>query len=154
MIKRIFLFGLALLVAGQLVVAQSLQIITLSADGKETSYPVSNVQKIVFENNKMTVNMKAGDDVKDITRISFDMVDGIKNLKVESSIFIFPNPVKEIITVSGVKKGSTINMYDLNGGLLKTIPAQENATNINVSSLQQGMYLLRVGEQTIKFVKQ
>ena len=320
MIKKSSLLGLALLMAGQLLVAQSSQMITVSADGKEATYVLSNVQKIVFENNTMTVNMKSGNDVTNIKRISFtqnfsgidysklrlnevsgvgndpdkfyelinigteaiplegceiyynangsnggsfppngnqgltwtgcaeqvigagellsligrnnpcsfttgltaariltimlkdpdgNVIDecirakdtgdyeigylsfsripdgtgpfyftvptpdkmngtdatglllvpqpegtGIKNIKVESSIFIFPNPVKEKLTVNGVKKDATINVYDLAGGLLQSIPAQENSTEINVSSLQQGIYLLRVGEQTIKFVKQ
>lgn len=319
MIKKSFIFGLALLTAGQLLVAQSLQIITLSADGDEKSYVVSNIQKIVFENSTMTVNMKNGDDVTNVTRISFtqdfsetdysklklnevsgvgddsdkfyelinigfvdiplegcqiyynangsiggnfppnddrltwtgssaqviqagqlysligrntpgsfttgltperiliitlkdpygNTIDqciraqdtgeyavgrdksflripdgtgpfyftnptpdefngmdttglllvpqtntGIENIKVESPIFVFPNPVKEILTVNCLKKDTIINLYNITGGLIQTIPAQENSTTINVSSLQQGVYLLRVGEQTIKFVKQ
>ena len=79
---------------------------------------------------------------------------GIANIKVESSIFVFPNPVKEKLTVNGVKKGTLIGLYDLSGGLLQTIPAEENSTNINVSALQQGVFFLRAGEQTIKFIKQ
>ena len=320
MIKKSFFLGLALLAAGQFLIAQSLQIITLGADGNEAVYALSNVQKIVFDNNTMTVKMKAGDDVTGITRISFDndvsgidysklklnevsgvgndaakfyelinigdvdiplvgcqiiynaapnnigdqfppdreqltwtgsatqiaeagklfsligrnnqgsfttgltaariliitlkdpagnVIDkcirakdtdeyeindksfsripdgtgpfyftnptpdefngsdvtglllvpqtdgtGIEKLKVESSIFVFPNPVKEYLTVNGVKKDAIINVYDLTGRLLQTVYAQENSTNINVSSLQQGTYFLRAGEQTVKFVKQ
>jgi len=319
--KKITLLGLALLMAGQLLVAQSLfQMVTLSADGEETTYYISDVQKIVFENNTMTVNMKDGDDVTDITRISFaeDLsgidysnlkinevsgvggddakfyelinigdtdiplegcqiiynaapsnigdpfppdreqttwtglsnqvakagelfsligrnnaesfttgltaariliitlkdpagntidqciraedtglyeisdksfsripdgtgpfyftnptpnewngtnsaglllvpqapITGIKTLKAESSVFIFPNPVKEYLTVNGLRNNVTINLYDLKGELLQAIPVNENSIKINVSSLQQGTYLLRVGEQTIKFIKQ
>jgi len=320
MIKKSFLLGLALLAAGQLLVAQSLQMITVSADGDKTAYVLSTVQKIVFEDNTMTVKMKDGTDAANITRISFaqdlsevdysklklnevsgvggdtekfyelinigdvdiplegcqiiynaapnnpgdpfppdreqltwtgasnqiaqagklfcligrnnpgsfttgltaariliitlmdpegNVIDqcirakdtdeyaitdqsfsripdgtgpfyftpptpdalngtdatgfllvpqnddvGIKSQNVESSIFVFPNPVKEKLTVNGVKKDVLINLYDMTGGLLQTIPAQENSTAINVSSLQQGTYLLRIGEQTIKFIKQ
>jgi len=317
MIKKSFLLGLALLIAGQLLVAQSFRMITLSADGEETSYVLSNVQKIVFVNNTMTVNLKNGvADVNDIKRISFaqdfseidysklrinevsgvggdpdkfyelinigdvdillkdckmyynndpfnaayvapltwtgcadqvieaggllcligrnsnpcsfttgltaqrnikvtlvdpdgNLIDeftrakdteeyaftdksfsripdgtgpfyftdptpcelngedatglvlvpqkpgsGFENPKVESSIFVFPNPVKEYLTVSGVEKGETINLYDLSGGLLQTIPAQENSTKIDVSSLQQGVYVLQIGKQQVKFIKQ
>jgi len=154
MIKKTFLFGLVLLVAGQLLMAQSFQIITVSADGKKTSYALSNVQKIVFDNKTMTVNMKDGTDATNITNVSFSEVTGIESQKVESSIFIFPNPVKETLTVNGVKKDATIKLYGLTGGLLQTIPAQENSTNINVASLIPGVYLLCIGEQTIKFIKQ
>jgi len=325
MIKKCFLFGLALLLAGQFLVAQTFQMTTVSADGEKATFVLSDVQKIVFDDNTMTVNMKSGDDVPNIKSISFDydlagvdysklkinevsgvgddpdkfyelinigdvdiplegckifynangsvgglfpptgnqgltwtglpthiaeagklfcligrdspsgtnpgsfttgltaqriliidlydpngnLIDqcirgldtdeyaftdksfsripdgtgpfyfttptpcemngddatglilvpnpyntGIKNLKVESSVFVFPNPVREYLTVNGVIKGATINLYDLNGGLLQTTIAQGNPTNINVSSLQKGIYLLSVGGQTIKFVKQ
>jgi len=154
MIKKIFLFGFALLAAGQFLAAQSFNMITLSADGAEKSYALSDVQKIVFDNNTMTVNMKSGSDATNITSISFSEITGIENQKVESSIFVFPNPVKETLTVKGVKKGAVINLYGLTGGLLQTVPAQDNSTNIDVSSLKQGIYLLKVGEKTIKFIKQ
>jgi len=156
MIKKIFLFGFALLAAGQLLVAQSFKMITVSADGVELTYAVSDVQKIVFDqgNSAMTVELKAGSDVTNIKSISFSEITGIENQKVESSIFVFPNPVKETLTVNGVKKGAIINLYGLTGGLLQTVPAQENSTNINVAFLKQGVYLLRVGEKTIKFIKQ
>jgi len=322
MIKKSFLLGIALLAVGQLLVAQTFQMITVSADGEETTCAVSSVQKIVFDNNTMTVEMKAGNKVTDITRISYaqdfsgidysklklnevsgvgddsqkfyelyntgdvdiplkdcqiyynansnagdafppnderltwtglanqiaeagklfsligrnnqgsfttgltperiliitlkdpegnvidqcnraedtgiyatpdrtksfsripdgtgpfyfttptpdalngtDATDlllvpqtpqgtGIKSQKAESSIFIFPNPVKENITVNGVKKDAIINLYDLSGELLQTVPAQEKSTNINVSSLQQGVYVLQIGKQIIKFIKQ
>jgi len=154
MIKKIFLFGLVLLAAGQFLVAQSFKMITLSADGEEKSYILSDVQKIVFDNNTMTVKMKAGDDATNITRISFEDITGIETQKAEPSVFVFPNPVKETLTVNGVKKDAVINLYSLAGTLIKTVPAQENATNIDVSSLKQGIYLLRAGEKTIKFIKQ
>ena len=330
MIKKSILLGFALLIAGQLLVAQSLKLITLSADGDETSYVISNVQKIIVENKTMTVEMKDGDDVTNITRISFDhdlsgsiysnlrinevsgvdrgggrngdndkfyelinngevdipldgcqlfynangspglplptgegtltwtgdgtqvaeagklfsligrnntglfpgsftsgltperiliitlkdpdgnVIDkfiraedtgkyatpdrdksfsripdgtgpfyfteptpeefngtdatglllipddktGIISVKVGTSIFVFPNPVKEYLTVNGVKKGAILNLYDLSGVLLQTVTAQDNSTNINVSTLQQGVYFLRVEDETIKFIKQ
>ena len=320
MIKKSFLWTLAFWTLGQLLTAQSLQMITVSADGEETAYVLSTVQKIVFENNAMTVNLKSGDSVPNITRVSFNqepseidystlklnevsgvgsdsekfyelintgeadiplqgcqitynaasstigesfpptreqltwtgesnqiaqagklfsligrgnpgsfttgltaariliitlsdpagnVIDqcirakdtgdyeindksfsripdgtgpfyfttptpdslngtdatglllvpktsdsGIQRLKAESSIFIFPNPVKESLTVNGVKKNAIISLYDLNGKLLQTIPAEDNSTGINVSSLQSGAYLLSVGGQTLKFIKQ
>ena len=317
-IKKCFLLGLVL-VMGQFLVAQSFQMITVSADGGKKTYALSNVQKIVFENNTMTVDMKSGNDATNITRISFTQdlqeidysklklnevsgvggnsekfyelinigdidiplegcqiiynaapnnigdpfppnreqltwtgestqvaqagklfsligrdnpgsfttgltaariliitlkdpdgniidqcnraedtgdyeindksfsripdgtgpfyftiptpdvmngtdatglllvpqtVTGIKGVNAESSIFLFPNPVKEKLTVNGVKKDAVINLYDLNGRLIQSIPAEGYSTDVNVSSLQQGTYFLIVGEQTLKFIKQ
>ena len=81
-------------------------------------------------------------------------ITGIEKPKTESSIFIFPNPTKENITVNGVKKGVTINLYDSAGRFVQTLTAQEGFTDINVSSLQQGVYVLQVDGQQINFIKQ
>lgn len=131
-------------------------LITLNADGAKTSYVLSDVQKIVFENDLMTVNLKSGSDATGITQVSFLFSDqtGIENLKPESSIHVFPNPVKTNLTIAGVDKNVKIKLFDLNGTLLQSIPAQDKMTNIDVSSLQQGVYLLEVGKQVIKFIKQ
>ena len=157
--KKVFLLGLVLLIAGQFVAAQDgspskFGLITLTADGTETAYALPDVQKIVFEANTMTVNMKSGDRAKEVICIRFEQSMGIKTLQSESSIFVFPNPVQTNLTVAGVNKDIKINLLDLKGTLLQSIPAQDNSTNVNVSSLPSGLYLLQIGEQVIKFIKQ
>ena len=152
--KKIFLLGLVSLIAGQFLAAQEWNLITLTADGTETSYTLPNVQNIVFENNSMMVNMKSGDSATEITCIRFGQSQGIKMLQTESSVFAFPNPVQTNLTVTGANKDIKINLLNLNGTLLQSIPAQDSSTNIDVSSLPQGLYLLQIGEQVIKFIKQ
>jgi len=153
MIKKIFLLGFALFATGQLMMSQSFNMIVLTADGNETQYAVSDVQKIVFASSTMTVELKSGENRTDVSRVSFKDMTGIETPKQESSISVFPNPVVETLTVSGVKKGTVINVFDLGGGLLKTVAAQENTATINVASLQKGIYLLQIDKQTVKFIK-
>ena len=152
--QKVFLIAVVLLMVGRLFANQELQLVTLSADGTETTYTLSNVQKIVFENNTMTVVMKSGSDATGITCISFSDYVGIENPKTVTSISVFPNPVQTFLTVAGADKNTKINLYDINGRLLKSIPAKDDSTEINVSSLTPGLYLLQVGEQVIKFIKQ
>ena len=154
--KKIFLLGFVLLMAGRLFATDESQLITVKADGTETTYALPDVQKIVFENNTMTVNMKSGADATEVTCIRFLLSEqlGIKNQKPATPIFVFPNPVKTNLTVAGVNKNVKINLIDLSGKLLQSILAQDNSTDIDVSSLSSGLYLLQVGGQTIKFVKQ
>ena len=152
--KKIFFLGLVLLMAGQFLAAQNTNVVTVSADGTEVIYALPDVQNIVFENSTMTVNLKSGDSATKITCIRFDQPQGIKTLQSESSVFVFPNPVQTNLTVAGVAKDVKINLLNLNGTLLQSIPAQDNSTNINVSSLPAGLYLLQIGDQVIKFIKQ
>jgi len=139
---------------GQLCMAQEYNLLALKSDGTETSYPLSNVQKIVFESNAMTVKVKSGTDATNIKRVRFSTKTGIENPKLEETIFVFPNPVKNTLTVIGTEKGVTINLLTVSGMLLRSIIAEDSNVDINVSSLQSGLYLLQIGDKTVKFIKQ
>ena len=143
-----------LLIAGQLCMAQEYNLITLKADETEAVYALSNVQRIVFENHAMTVKMKTESDVTDVVSLRFEKSTGIENLKSDLSIYVFPNPVKNMLTITGAHENGIINLFSLTGTLLQSIPAQENATHIDASSLSPGIYLLRVEDKTVKFIKQ
>jgi len=79
---------------------------------------------------------------------------GFKTPQSKTSIVVSLDPAKTNLTVSGVNKGVEIKVLSLQGTLLQSMPAQENSTDINVSSLPQGFYLLQAGEQALKFIKQ
>jgi alpha-tubulin suppressor-like RCC1 family protein len=75
-----------------------------------------------------------------------------------STIKVYPNPIKDILTIQNTSNLSLdkITITDLAG---KKIMEQNGSTNqINVSQLQQGMYLLKItskGENSVtKFIKQ
>jgi len=156
MIKKIFLFALFLSLTGKLFADAESKLITVSADGTETTYALADVQRIVFADNSMTVIMKSGEDKAAITCIRFLLSDnvGTENPELPSKVFVFPNPVTTTLTVSGTNSDVKINLFDLSGKLLKSVPAQDNSTDVNVTSLQRGVYLLQVGKQVLKFVKQ
>ena len=152
--KRKILLGVVWLIAGQLF-AQGLPQIALIADGSETVYALSSVRKVVFDSKSMTVNMKSGASASNVKRISFlrgDQSDVTPTS--ESSVFVFPNPVKTQLTVAGVEKGVRINLLSMKGALLQNFLTQDNLTTIDVYSLQQGLYLLQIGDRIVKFVKQ
>ena len=58
----------------------------------------------------------------------------------DSEIFIFPNPAKEKVTIEGVE-ATEVEVYNALGQLVKTV---QNANEINVSDLMEGVYLLRI----------
>ena len=151
--KKNILLGVVLLIAGQLF-AQRTSVVTMSADGVETAYVLSDVQKIVFNSNAMTVNMNSGTDATGIACVRFLSPNEIETISSKSSVFVFPNPVKTLLTITGVEKDVRINLLSLNGTLLQSILAQKDLTDIDVSSLQQGIYLLQIGNEVVKFVKQ
>ena len=78
---------------------------------------------------------------------------GFKTPQVNGAVSVSPNPALTDITVSGTVSGAKIKLFSVGGALLQTIPAQESSTNIDVSSLPKGLYLLQTGGETLKVIK-
>ena len=73
-----------------------------------------------------------------------------------TAITVYPNPVVNSIVVEGdnVKAGNTITIIDNDGKvrIAKEISG-EGSEEVNVSALQQGIYVVKVGEETISIIK-
>ena len=90
------------------------------------SEPIAKVRKIVFSNESTAVD------------------------KVETrSIVIYPNPTQDILHVKGIE-AQTLRVYDMQGRMVQST----NATAISVEHLATGTYLLQVGTQVVRFIKQ
>ena len=61
----------------------------------------------------------------------------------ESSYNVFPNPVKDILTVSG-EDMKQVTIYNALGQMVKSINCNDDTVQINVNDLQNGMYIVNV----------
>jgi hypothetical protein len=84
--------------------------------------------------------------------------DGVDSW-LDNSVSLYPNPAKEYvdIRVDGDLNVTMMEVYDVYGKLINTVNVIDNPTRINVSSLADGMYFVRVttekGAVTKTFVK-
>ncbi len=77
------------------------------------------------------------------------VLSDLENVEAEvSQVSLFPNPTSEILNLKiyGLKEAKTYEIYDLMGKLVMTNDLQDNQseTQINVSGLTQGTYILGV----------
>ena len=87
--------------------------------------------------------------VKVKTKITFEgsPEQGLNEVVATSSnISFYPNPAKDVINIVGLEEPTTAKLYTLNGMLVLTT----TETNINVSGLTEGNYVLQVGSQCFK----
>ena len=68
-------------------------------------------------------------------------------------ISIFPNPVADSFTISGLTESALVRITDLNGRIVfeQTVSPNEN---ILVSHLSAGVYFVRVNDEIIRIIKQ
>ncbi len=66
-------------------------------------------------------------------------------------IVVSPNPTSENIRLQGLEGEAVARVYTLTGQLVLRVKTSQN-NRIDISSLPAGVYLLRVGRQTLRFV--
>jgi PKD repeat protein len=78
---------------------------------------------------------------------------GINDIK-NSNIKIYPNPTNNIINIEGLNKNenNTIQIFDVQGKLVITKNITEKGT-IDLSELNKGVYVIKIGEVAQRIVK-
>ena len=94
-----------------------------------------------------------GTTVSGVSSISLEEREetGIKTQKM--GMAMFSQIVDDQITISHAKAGTTVQVLSLSGVTLCSQNLKEGANIINVSTLQSGTYILKVGDTKIKFIK-
>ena len=71
------------------------------------------------------------------------------------ALVVFPNPTTDDISVfmNESENESIINVYDLGGKQVASVAVEGAVTKISASDLPNGMYVVKAGERTAKFIK-
>ncbi|MDC7999766.1 T9SS type A sorting domain-containing protein [Aequorivita todarodis] len=78
-----------------------------------------------------------------------DEILGTENITSPSSkIAIFPNPAKDIVNISTQEEITSIQVYNITGQQVLTLENEDqNLNSVDVSSLEKGVYLLKIEAQ-------
>ncbi len=105
----------------------------------EIGFPVSSVD---FNNENQIIE-----------RNSTVLYDSQLNLaeSAKQKIHLYPNPVKDILKISGIHQNFEYSIFSMNGD--KIISGTSNGT-VPVSDLGKGVYVIVIENQTFKFIKE
>ena len=115
---------------------------------------VAVIGKWVYVDENLILVDKAGEvlavePIRNIKKITFSSDEDMAVDNVSSeTIVVYPNPTQDILMIKGIDY-QTLRVYDMQGRLLKV----ESGSQINVSSLAEGTYLLQIGTQVVRFIK-
>ena len=109
---------------------------------EQVNFPVVSIQ-FNYENQILQRNSTV---TKDTTILSVN--DGAKE-----EMKIYPNPVKDRLSVSGITKDQPYEILSIDGKLIKAGKYSSTKT-IEVQALPKGVYLLKVSNQNLKFIKE
>ena len=104
----------------------------------------SNLQLIDKEGNVL-----ATEPIASVQKIIFsEELTAVDNVE-KGTILIYPNPTQDMLYIQGIE-AQTLRVYDLYGHALQTT----HGTEVSVSNLPVGTYLLQIGTQVVRFIKQ
>ena len=144
---------LALSVASFLYATERESMVAVSADGDKTTYALATVSRInvIADANSasMTVVDKDGNQFAGYVKILFaEKETSIEELGF-TQVYVFPNPVVNTLTIQGVDENTPLEVYNLTG---KSV-LKDKGAELDVTSLSQGTYILRINNQYVKFIK-
>lgn len=96
------------------------------------------VENIALTEGACGGNLTAANSVMtgDVHNSSLAVGDAAK-----AKVQLFPNPVTDFITISGVESAQTVQVFNVSGQLVRT---EKFSERMNVSNLKPGVYVLRI----------
>ncbi|MGA2297774.1 MAG: T9SS type A sorting domain-containing protein, partial [FCB group bacterium] len=100
-----------------------------------------------------TYAVSYGDGLFQLTRAKQTSVNTDTQIS-NDAVSIFPNPANTLLNINSADlSGKNISIYNMLGNKLLTATADGTAISINIESLPEGVYFIKIGEQTLMFVK-
>jgi M6 family metalloprotease-like protein len=142
------------------VVANSVNNITISATASNPNATISGTgnKTLNNDNNPFDIVVTAEDGT---TQLTYNVVVnrvpvGLEETEV-NSIKLYPNPVENELRIKNyeLQEGETARITDISGKtvMICELQVMDNEVIINVSSLANGIYFIKIGNQTAKFIK-
>jgi len=82
-----------------------------------------------------------------IDNISFSFVTATEDINQEK-LSVYPNPANNQVNITGMQGETTIELFNSNGSLVKTVRTQESNLSFSIESLSDGIYLLKCLSKT------
>lgn len=141
--------------------AQAIDLKIVPLEGPEQQYAVSQIGKITFADDVMYLFDQSGEPlgstpVSQVGKIVFGPGQIEPTSLDEADLLtlqVFPNPTREILIVRGLEGSQTVRIYSIQGHLIQSLMTRNGEANLHVGGLQNGTYLLQVGAQVVKFIK-
>lgn len=149
--QKIVLLAFAIL-CGMDVLATNLVIERYA--GAEMVQDIAVIGKWVFVDTNLQLldkegNVLATEPLDNVRKIVFsDEPTAVDNVE-KGSIIVYPNPTQDVLYIQGID-AQILRIFNMQGNMLQTT----EGTQVSVSHLPTGTYLLQIGTQVVRFIKQ
>ena len=121
------------------------------------SQDIDLIGKLMFDGDYMRLYDKSGhllasELIEEIRKIVFEtpsIPTSIETVKTTTSILVYPNPTQDVIFIQGIEAQS-LRIFNIEGKLVQ----EAYGSQVPVSHLSTGTYILQIGTQAVRFIKQ
>lgn len=150
--KHKFLFLVIALLCSMQMMANTLVIERYL--GAEIAQDIALIGKWVFVGADLQLfdkegNVLATEPLANVRKIVFSLEQTAVEHVEKGSIVVYPNPTQDVLYVRGIDD-QMLRIYDMQGCLLQST----EGTQVSVENLPTGTYLLQIGIQVVRFIKQ
>lgn len=115
------------------------------------TYKVVSETASAYASSEVVISTAQSTANRDLMLKSTDEITGI-TLPENTAVSLFPNPVKDKLTVSVVQE-DVISIYNLNGQLNFHDKLNRGINTLDLSDIASGIYIARIGGKSFKLIK-
>jgi hypothetical protein len=128
---------------------------------KEITLSFNTRNKIVGQVYEASLVTTVTDGNQVITPVHMKVVSGVgvSEFSTENQSSVYPNPTKDIVTISNSKQLiQSVQLFDVNGKLLVSQFVNQNLVDLNLSAMSSGIYFVKImtenqSVQNVKVIK-
>lgn len=114
----------------------------------------SDVSEITFAGDNLELKYADGNTFKlDIETVEINFSDATATGGVMANTFSLNSLVEDQLLLTGLEKGMLVQIIRVDGRILYSAVANDDAMEISVAGLTPAPYLIKVGNQIVKFIK-
>jgi len=126
-------------------------------DNTEQTLQLSQLRKITFSGTNLVLNYQQGTteniDLSLVNKLTFGSVTAVDNVKdAFEGIVVYPNPTSDFIGFKNIDDNTvSVTIYSISGYKVMYAPLIDK--KVDIRRLSNGMYLVKVNNQVLKFTK-
>jgi hypothetical protein len=164
---RLLIISVLILLGLGKIKIQAQSIYVNEKGGAQFSFSINNIEKISFSTGNIIIDETGGNtdiySLENLRHLSFFDFVGITEVEQQTTgINLFPNPVKDELTIQlyrGSRSNGMIEVHSLDGLVILKQPINysDNVYQLNTSNFTKGLYICHIncGTEitTMKFIK-
>lgn len=154
--KKLFFTLVLIVLAAHGLKAQSNVLKIQMTDGEEITWTSEKLNNIYFDGDVTLVVVESENyftysyNVNEIKKMYFEAGESVSDLNLADASFVYPNPARDNIRLIGVEN-QEVEVFSADGKLV--MKEMYDGKSLDISSLTNGFYLIKIKGQTLKFNK-